>query len=386
MFVSAWLEAELIDQSDTLEMNLSLLLNYLVIYGALQALFISAVILTKKPITLFKKAFVLFLTIEGITLIERFLVEAHLIESVPHLLGISYPISFVKPPLLLFMAVALTQSTFKLRAKHLLHFTPFLLMLLINIPFYLMDGNEKVEMVMAFMQRVPGYGDFEFYFNLSMFAYIGIYIVLAISKLNAFTQHIKNNDLVNWYLTILKLYSGLLVLHLLYFIFRPLGQYQWEYFNQVSMLMMTFIIQSIVYKLVGKSAILENKAREIGDREKRAEQEAIIVAKLEVDKLFLDDSLSLKTFSEAVSLSPSLVSEIINQKFNCSFKNLLAQYRLKEAKMIMSQRIGSQIKLVDVAYDAGFNNKVTFYRVFKQFEGVSPSEYLQKLRATQKIA
>ena len=42
------------------------------------------------------------------------------------------------------------------------------------------------------------------------------------------------------------------------------------------------------------------------------------------------------------------------------------------------------MKLIDIAYDSGFNNKVSFYRVFKEFEGQSPSEYLETRKKAEK--
>ncbi len=356
----------------------SLIINVLIAYGTLQAFFIAIILLRSENKSLFKKLFASLLIIEGITLFERLLFETELINSVPHVLGISYPISFLKPPLMWLMTLAIVERAFKLERQQLWHLIPFGLMFLMNIPFYFLSGDEKLAFVKGFMENIPSYQSFDFYFSLSFFVYIGIYIFLSIKKLNHLREHVTNNVLANWYRTILIGYSAFLLLHLGYFVVQPAVELSFGLINQLSMLAMAFIIQAIAFKLVDKSVLLNAKAPDLGNLEARKRHEDLILRKLEQDKVYLDDSLTLEKFSEAVELPKAFVTEIINQKFNCSFKKLINQYRLNEAKRIMETVNGSKIKLIDVAYDSGFNNKVSFYRIFKEFEGISPSEYLEE--------
>ena len=333
---------------------------------------------------LFKQLFSALLIIEGLILLERLLVETELINTIPHCLGVAYPISFLKPPLMWFMALAITVKGFRLSKKMYLHFIPFLGMLLLNLPFYFLSGEEKLAFVRDFMEKVPTYQSFDFYFSLSFFAYIGIYIFWSIKKLDRFRLHVTNNLLVNWYRVILISYSVFLLLHLIYFVAQPIGQLNLAWVNQMSMLAMTFIIQSIAFKIVDRSLLFNAKPPDLSDLEKRKTHENLILKMLEEEKIYLDDTVTLQKFSQAASLSPSYTTELINQKFNCSFKKLINQYRLKEAISLMEKSNGSKIKLIDIAFQAGFNNKVSFYRAFKEFEGFSPSEYLKKLRAQEK--
>ncbi|TSE04966.1 AraC family transcriptional regulator [Aquimarina algiphila] len=358
----------------------SLILNVIITYGTCQAFFIAFILLKSDNKTLFKNLFASLLIIEGITLFERLLVETQLILSIPHLLGISYPISFLKPPLMLFMTLAITIKGFKLSKKMYLHFIPFGLILLSNLPFYFLNGIEKLETIKVFMEKVPSFQSFDFYFSLSFFVYIGVYIYSSIKKLTHFKLQVTNNVLVNWYHIVLSIYSVFLVLHLMYFIIQPIGKYNFALVNQMSMLVMTFIIQAVAYKLIDKSTIFSSKTPDLSDLQKRKKDEILIANKFEIDKIYLDDTLNLQRFSESVALPSAYVSEIINQKFNYSFKKLLNQYRLNEAKKIMQKANGEKIKLIEIAFECGFNNKVSFYRTFKEFEGISPSEYLEKIK------
>lgn len=359
-----------------------LIFNILIAFGAFQALFLAIVFLLQPKKTLPKKFFAFFLIIEGITLIERLLFETNLITEVPHLLGISYPINFIKPPILLFMALAITNPQFRLKKIHGLHLIFFLLILVMNIPLYMMEGADKIAFTKASMAALPDYTSFNFYFSLTFFANIGAYLFMAIRVLTRYKEHIKNNQLANWYLRILALYTVALGLGLLYFLLRPAGL-EIPLFNTISMLSMTFLIQSIAYRFFMKSEILNQKSSTVGANIHQViKDEQRIREKLEVEKAHLNDALDLESFARSLDLSKKYVSDLINQKFGKTFKALINEYRVEEAKNMMLQEKDSKVQLIDIGLESGFNNKMSFYRVFKQFTGKSPSEYLTDLRTS----
>ncbi len=358
----------------------SSVINALIIYGICQAFFIAIIVLRSKNKTLFKKLFAALLIVEGIILFERLLVETELINSAPHLLGIAYPISFLKPPLLLFMAFSITQKDFRISKRIWWHSIPFILILLMNLPFFFLSGADKLSTVKSFMEEVPSYSNFSFYFTLSFFAYIGIYVYLGLRNLNRYRQQVTNNNLANWYRVILIAYTAFLSLHLLYFLVQPIGQLNLAHMNQLSMLAMTFIIQAIAFRVMDQSTLFKMKTPISGDPEQRKSDFKQILKKLEYDKIYLNEDLTLEAFAKEVELPQDYVSELINQKTGYSFKKLIKKYRLAEAKKIMENSDGHKLKLIDIAYQSGFSNKVSFYRAFKELEKTSPSEYLLKLR------
>jgi len=362
-------------------MDASLIFNTLIAFGAFQALFIAFIILLQKNKTLPKIFFSSFLIIEGITLFERLLAESGLINSMPHLLGISYPISFLKPPLILLMTLAVVKSHFKLSKIHLLHLIPFIIVLIFNIPFYFLEANQKLAIVQEFLSKEIKYFSFDFFLYLSFFSHIGIYMITSIMVLKKFKSHIKNNKLVNWSLNILILYAVFLISNLTYFLIQPSGIISIPNFNTINMLIMTFVIQSVAYGFIIKSNILNNRStNSIENIDQLIKDEKLILNKFEKEKVYLNDALNLNDFSKSIALSKNYVSELINQKFGHSFKDLIGQYRIKEAQQIMVKKVHSKTSLIDIAFESGFNNKVTFYRTFKRYTGKSPSEYFNNLK------
>jgi len=91
------------------------------------------------------------------------------------------------------------------------------------------------------------------------------------------------------------------------------------------------------------------------------------------EKPYLDSSLKMNEFAKSVGLSPHDVSQVINEMEGKNFKDFINQYRVEEAKAHL--RSSKEQKIIHVAYDSGFNNKVSFYNAFKKFTGFSPSEY-----------
>ncbi|NRB49510.1 MAG: helix-turn-helix domain-containing protein [Saprospiraceae bacterium] len=361
-------------------MDATVLFNILVAFGTFQALFMALVLLGGQRKGLVKPLFAILLLIEGITLLERLLADTNWIESVPHLLGISYVLSFIKPPLILWTAKAIIDQKFRLDRKRIYHLIPFFLMLLVQIPFYLMSAEEKLAFVRSFLEKVPSYTSFDFYLSLSFFAYIGIYLVLTLRLLSVYRQHIKNNSLANWNYRILLLYSLVMGINLVYFLILPSGWIEAPIFHQISMLVMTFLIQSVAYSFFSQAEIFsQNVQADLSQLQQRAKDEKRITALFEIDKVHLEDTLSLDQFAAILQLPKKYVSDIINQSMGCSFKELLNDYRIAEALSIMRENINPKKNLIDIAYDCGYTNKVSFYRSFKKKMGMAPSSYYQKL-------
>lgn len=361
-------------------MDANLVFNILIAFGAFQALFIALVLLAPGKQRLAKRLFAVLLFIEGLTLIERLLADTDLIRSVPHLLGISYPLSFVKPPLILFTAKAIIDSTFRFRKKHLYHFIPFFLFLLLNVPFYFLTAAEKLAFVQEFLEKVPTYNSFDFYLFLSFYAYIGIYLILTLKLLGTYRKHIKNNFLANWHLRVLQLYTLVMVVNLIYFLILPSGLLQAPLFHKVSMLVMTFLIQSIAYSFFSSADIFNQSVQaDLSKLDQRTKDEQRIKAQFEKHKVHLDDTISLDKFAAGIQLPKKYVSDLINQGMGCTFKDLLNEYRIKEAIQLMQQHKNPKKSLLEIAYSSGYTNKVSFYRSFKKIMGMAPSDYYQLL-------
>ena len=103
--------------------------------------------------------------------------------------------------------------------------------------------------------------------------------------------------------------------------------------------------------------------------------------KLEVlmtsEKPFLNPEIRLDELAKMLDVSRNHASQIINEHFSMNFFEFINYYRVGEAKRLLSLNTNG-ISVTDVAFQSGFNNRISFYKAFKKFEGTSPSEFNMK--------
>lgn len=93
------------------------------------------------------------------------------------------------------------------------------------------------------------------------------------------------------------------------------------------------------------------------------------------EKLYLNSSLTLTDLAEKLSISTHNLSEIINTRLNKNFYDFINGYRINQAKIDLLDPSKKNLKILSIAFDAGFNSKTTFNTLFKEYTGKTPSEF-----------
>jgi AraC-like DNA-binding protein len=96
------------------------------------------------------------------------------------------------------------------------------------------------------------------------------------------------------------------------------------------------------------------------------------------NELFRDIKINLSKLSVVLEVNSSYISKAIRYKGYPNFSTYLNIYRVNHVKKLLLDSDFQKITLMYVYTEAGFSNQSTFNRVFKQIEGITPSEYLQK--------
>ena len=73
--------------------------------------------------------------------------------------------------------------------------------------------------------------------------------------------------------------------------------------------------------------------------------------------------------------SPHHVSQVINEKLNQSFFEMLATHRVHEAKTILKTPLGKKLTIEEVAEQVGYNSKSAFNTAFKKITAQTPSTF-----------
>ena len=93
------------------------------------------------------------------------------------------------------------------------------------------------------------------------------------------------------------------------------------------------------------------------------------------DKVYTNPELTLDLLARKIGISPRTLSSVINGHYGCNFFEYINQYRVQEAKRLLSSREFYNTTELDIMYEAGFNSKATFNGFFKKMEGMTPSQY-----------
>ncbi len=99
---------------------------------------------------------------------------------------------------------------------------------------------------------------------------------------------------------------------------------------------------------------------------------------MESEQLFLDANLSLEGLSVYTNIPKHHISYVINNSLESNFYEWLAKYRIAYSIQLLKSGTDN-LKLEFLANLCGFNSRTSFTRYFKQFNGLSPSEYRLKM-------
>ena len=98
---------------------------------------------------------------------------------------------------------------------------------------------------------------------------------------------------------------------------------------------------------------------------------------LERKKPYLDNDLKLQDIADTMGLPSYHLSQIINTQLNRNFYDLINSYRIEEAKRQLSDPDKHDLKILAIAFEAGFNSKSAFNVAFKKYTNITPSRYRQ---------
>lgn len=100
---------------------------------------------------------------------------------------------------------------------------------------------------------------------------------------------------------------------------------------------------------------------------------------MQKDKLFLDPELSIRKLTQHTDLAERDISAALNQQLKKNFYAFVNEFRVEEVKKRLKDPQHEHLKLLSIAFDAGFNSKATFNRIFKEYTGESPKAYREKV-------
>ncbi len=117
----------------------------------------------------------------------------------------------------------------------------------------------------------------------------------------------------------------------------------------------------------------------LSEQEKSAIHQKILREMVE-NRYFAGNLASLSDLAHTIRESSHHVSQVINEVMGKGFFELLAWYRVEEAKRLIREDREAKLTVEDIAEQVGYNSKSSFNTVFKKQTGQTPSEFRRSVQ------
>jgi AraC-like DNA-binding protein len=121
----------------------------------------------------------------------------------------------------------------------------------------------------------------------------------------------------------------------------------------------------------------ENETSPLTDEEEETEFRRLI-SHMTSREYWRDPDLTLDRLALKMGFSRGFLSRLINSRAGCSFYDFINGYRIEEVLRLL--KTNQDRNILDAAMEAAFNNKSTFYKIFRERIGQTPGEYVKTLK------
>jgi AraC-like DNA-binding protein len=375
-------------------------LTFLFYLGAVQGILLSAFLFSIKVNKIANRLLGLVTLIWSLILIQFSVEMQGIMDDFPHLFRTISSLVLTLFPLQYLYVKYLLYDLKKFRKTDLLHFAPAIIYILIAFDFYFLSGPEKLNWI---RNKTDFYLIADIIFNEIISAQGIVYSILIFIRLAKYKKEIGNYESNVDKVILFVLYRGTILILISWIIGTVAVNL--ELLNipvRVNLFIYVYLIIVLVIYIISYVALKtpeifkldastmkvvllkSHQITEIEDTDiktidqNKPEVETIdhdLNSLMENEKPYLEPDLNLLQLAEKVNLSRNQLSYIINQQHQMNFNEYVNSYRVSEVKKLMKDPANQHLKLLSLAYDAGFNSKASFNRIFKQMTGITPSQY-----------
>lgn len=343
----------------------------IVFLGVFFGLFVSYFLIIKSYKSKSPNLYMGFLILAlSLMMFEGWLNYTSYIFKVLWLTNYSEPLNFVVAPLIyLFMT---SQLGDEIGNKKWLHFIPFIIwlgysMLFFSIPdvFKYNDSISVMQLDIPYIEISETYfGDplgIRNYVNITTIIHISLYNIILARRLFMEVKAKKESIFTTSNEVLISLrnsfYHFLVITAILIFVKSTFESDVGDYLIYLYMCFMIFltsyqIMNNSTYYLQTSSflegPIIKYEKSSLANENKSIILEAIKNQMIN-EKFFVKSTASLSGLSKVINQSSHHVSQVINEKLNQSFFEMIAFYRIEEAKSILKTALGKKLTIEEVA-------------------------------------
>ena len=301
--------------------------------------------------------------------------------KIPHSLYVTKSIFFLCVPLIYFYFRRVIEK-YEFKKVDILHIIPSLIVFIYFIPIYWLSSEEKLHILFNSVGAVDNTFKGILYDKI---IFLSFYFILG-SKIY-WKRSLKNNKskkkaflwqiiMVFTFLSYAIALGPILKLNTLY--------------SQIFLISM--IVAFIVYEMYIKPIFFEKISLSIPRCDSKYKKSGLtesfslelkeeLLRLFQHEKIYRDSRLNLSMLAEKLGTTRHNVSQVINEHFGMSFFHFVNKYRINETILILNKDLHKNLNIIDIVYDVGFNNKVSFNKAFKNQLNMTPSQYKNKIKS-----
>lgn len=359
--------------------------TFFYLYVGLIGIFIALILnLRKKQDPMANGLIGLFVFMHSFFLIHVALYLSNYVYYEPHTLSMSAPFSFLYGPVLYFYFKRITQN-YSFRKQDVLHFSPTLLFTILLIPIFALDADSKLEIMLG----QGSYSTLPYLVPATILKVISL-VVYGFFTIQLYRKSVKKatRDTKHYRLqrTIVITHSVYAVVYGLYAFILVQYSFGSELLH-IQLLAMTGLVLYIGYIAYSNPLALIGSVKRVKKTVAKYQNSGLtpslstelkeqLMTLLEEEKVYRESSIKLEYIAERLETTRHNASQVINEHFGLNFFELINKYRVEEA-MERLKNNPENLNIIDIAYEVGYNNKVTFNKSFKRFCDLTPSQFLK---------
>ena len=338
------------------------------------------------------RLFAWFFIVSAIDLSGFFVFEY--IQDFLNLVIFRWTICLLAMPLFYLYVLAVCYSDFRLKWKHSLHLLPIIVVNLVFLPRFYLGMNKEL---LNSIDQMP-----EIYFIqiLIEFQYV-FYIVSAFLVLKQYKEiYLENyaNPSSLTYKYLFQMTIVFLVAHCLVALKNVLRYSDYRqvflWLNVVVGTVALFITCWLVMKALNhpelfrginsKLKLTKDILPEINDNtievkehyNEVIDEQILNLKQYMTDKEpFLNPSLTIQELANQIDIPVRDLSVLINHKMDQHFFDFVNEYRIQKAMTILKDKSKSDLTVLEILYEVGFNSKSSFNTSFKKYTNLTPTAY-----------
>jgi len=375
--------------------------NVVMLIGAAQGALIGLIIVQKHSALYANRFLAMMMFTISVVLVHMVLEDLGLYGSLRSQFPVLLALSLAVTPLHFLYATFLTNRSMRFRPADAVHFIPFAVFLAMGI--VSMSGGTGGRNFFLEHRPIDEYPTFFLMFNWVLIVQGLSYVVVILLRLRTYEQEIKKvyssieNRRLGWLRNITVLAATAWCVFSVEHTFLSFNINLSNF--MVSSLLIAVYLFTLGYLGMLKVEVLESSSPETEialtadipetaiaadpskyeksglTPESAAQYKEKLLQAMEQEKIYRQSELTLSQLAETVRISPHNLSEVINTQLGKTFYDLVNEYRIREVKEALADPLKKHLKILAIAFDAGFNSKASFNTIFKQVTHMTPSEF-----------